>query len=165
MPKLDFDTVKDKFIERGYELLETDYKSAQQLLKYKCNNGHETTIRYKKFQKGQGCRYCCGYVPKTIDFIKEQFKLKGFVLLEDTYLNNRSRLKYLCSNNHNHYVSWANFQQEGYECPKCTRSLLDISIINNEFKQRGFKLIETSYKNNNTPLKYICQNNHEQTIS
>ena len=57
----------------------------------------------------------------SIDNIKLWLKLnnKPFILLSDTYINNSSKLKFMClDNNHIIYMSWADMSTSKV-CPKC----------------------------------------------
>jgi len=50
--------VKNKFIERNYKPLFTEYKNARQKLSFICPNGHIGSIKFNHFQNGVRCRKC-----------------------------------------------------------------------------------------------------------
>lgn len=50
--------IKGKFKERGCTLLEDRYIDAHTLMKYTCNCGKESKIRWNNFRDGQGCYLC-----------------------------------------------------------------------------------------------------------
>jgi hypothetical protein len=55
-----FSEIKKEFERIGYVLLteKKDYKNSKQKLKYICPEGHEGSIRWNGFQRGQGCKIC-----------------------------------------------------------------------------------------------------------
>ena len=59
MPKrLNYNFVKSKFEERGYELLSEEYARAKDKLEYKCPAGHNGYMRFSDFLQGYGCKQC-----------------------------------------------------------------------------------------------------------
>lgn len=65
------------------------------------------------------------------DNVKKSFEDEGYTLLSDEYINNRSKLKFICPNNHEHtirYRDWLN----GVRCGMCDQS--KISIQENDLK-------------------------------
>lgn len=62
--KLTLEIVRTKFLERGYELLESEYINANTKMKYQCpkHPGKETAITYGKLSQGRGCPYCAGKI-------------------------------------------------------------------------------------------------------
>lgn len=56
--RLDYTFVKNYFKERGCELLEPTYKNGSQKLRYVCECGRESVIRFNNFRKGAKCLDC-----------------------------------------------------------------------------------------------------------
>lgn len=54
------ENVRERFRERGYELLESEYKGADEKLRYRCPRHPDKvqSIRYFAFKQGTGCYYC-----------------------------------------------------------------------------------------------------------
>jgi hypothetical protein len=110
-----------------------------------------------------------------IDEVRQKFKERNFELLEDTYVNNRMRMRYLCNTcNIVDTTSYHNFNQLS-GCKNCKKLILELEkrnkilntprkirrtitfdIVKQEFEDNGCKLISTEYKNNSTKLDYIC---------
>ena len=116
--KLTIEYVRDYFKERGCELISTKYINNSSKLKYICKNGHETEIRFSDFQTGYRCRKCSGSEKHTIEYVRDYFKERGCELLSTTYVNAKSKLKYICKNNHETEIVFSSFQQ-GQGCRYC----------------------------------------------
>lgn len=144
--RLTVETVRERFSERGYELLEDHYKNNSQLLRFKCSTHpeEETRISLNRLTAGQGCRFC-GYEKMgsnrslTDAFVRETFTSKGYELL-DRYSNSSTRLRYICSKHPDseRLITYSDLQQ-GYGCALCGRErvALAISGSNSHFWKGG----------------------------
>ena len=47
-----------------------------------------------------------GKIKLTLDYVNNAFKDVGYVLLSTEYINNHTKLKYICSNGHINYMSY-----------------------------------------------------------
>lgn len=58
--RLSFEEVQAKFKERGYRLLETEYKNNQTKMRYICSKhpNDPQAIRFKSLKRGSGCLLC-----------------------------------------------------------------------------------------------------------
>lgn len=58
--RLSFEEVQAKFKERGYALLETEYKNAATKMRYICpkHPNNPQAIRFKSLKRGSGCLLC-----------------------------------------------------------------------------------------------------------
>lgn len=100
----------------------------------------------------------------TYDSIKKSFEDEGYILLSTTYINTRTKLQYQCPKGHihsNRFDTWSS----GHRCPVCSGSKLHISIITEAFEKEGYTIIDTEYKNNATPINYVCPNGHTHKVS
>ena len=101
----------------------------------------------------------------TIEFIKGEFEKEGCILLSTKYINNKQRLKYICSNKHNSTVRWGDWQQ-GKRCRECSGyKKLTIEFVRQEFKKEGYTLLSKKYINCGQKLNYICSKGHRGSIS
>lgn len=101
----------------------------------------------------------------TIEFIRSEFEKENYILLTTEYRNNEQKLKYRCSNNHRHSVSWGNWIQ-GKRCPYCAnRPPIDIAFIRSELAKDGYQLLSKKYINNRQKLHYICSEGHKHSIT
>ena len=88
----------------------------------------------------------------------------GYNLLTTDYSYNK-KLKYICPNGHVGEITFNKFQQ-GRRCIECSaHKKYKINEVNQIFKSRGYTLIDFDYKNNHTPLYFICDKEHISQIS
>jgi hypothetical protein len=158
-------SINKSFKRCGYKLLTKKYINARQKLDYICPKYHKYNITWNDWRSGSRCPYCSGKIKKTIEFIKYEFAKENYVLLSDKYINNRSKLEYICPNEHKHSISWNNWCK-GYRCPYCVGlGKPSIEFIKSEFAKEDYKLLTTKYKNAYQKLEYICKNGHKYSIT
>ena len=58
MRRLTLGHVRERFNERGYELLSDSYLNAHQKLDFRCDRGHERAMTYASLKSGSGCKLC-----------------------------------------------------------------------------------------------------------
>ena len=63
-----------------------------------------------------------GKKKKTLDEIKQVFEKEGYALLSTEYINNKTKLDYICPKGHKHSMSWDNFNR-GKRCPECAMEI------------------------------------------
>ncbi len=94
-------------------------------------------------------------------YVKNYFKSQGCKLLEDVYINSRTKMRYKCSCGNKSHITFGNFQK-GHRCKKCgeirkaDNKRLSYKYVEEYFKNQGCKLISKTYKNNSEKLKFIC---------
>ena len=111
---------------------------------------------------------------KKFRTIQEEFEKYRYVLLtkKEEYKNARTRLNYICPNNHLFHTTWYSFYQ-GNRCRICgyniTSKILrkDFDDIQKVFKKERYILLtkEEEYNNAQSKLKYICQFGHKHSIT
>ena len=116
--KHEYKYIKDNFEKEGYILLSKIYQNNKHKLKYICPNDHQHYITYNDWTSGYRCPYCAGLGKPTIGFIKKQFKKENYTLLTKEYINNYTKLEYICPKGHKRSMSWNQWQQ-GQRCLKC----------------------------------------------
>ena len=131
-----------------------------------CPAGHDTTISWNNFQKGQGCKYCACNVNFTYDEVKQYFLDQGCELLDPQYDNNGVLLNYKCSCGESSKIRFRDFKN-GRRCLKCkngkiSQSLaLDESEIKSKVESYGIQYVksclEWSNDRNRTRITYICK--------
>ena len=129
--RLKFEDVKQAFDERGYELLSTEYITAQEKLLYRCPNHpeHIQEITWNNFSKGEGCAYCANEKRgekrrHPLSLLKEEFKQRGLILVTTERNHYYENLQYMCSKHMDAGVmeiSLGNFHH-GKGCPICNTS-------------------------------------------
>jgi hypothetical protein len=162
--------IKSRFEKEGYELLSREYVNSKTKLKYRCSEGHEHSIRWDSWQQGQRCFLCSKRRASAkkrvpLKFIKSEFAKKGYKLLTTGYKNAHQKLKYICSKNHEHSVTWNDWQQ-GIRCPYCAgNGKPAVEFIRSEFENEGYELLSERYVNAHQKLDYICPKGHRHSIS
>jgi len=163
--KFTLEYVEQCFLERGCELLEKEYKNSATKLRYKCECGEKSKIRFNDFQQGQRCMHCSGNKKHTYKEVYNYFKKQKCELLETEYKNNIIPMKYRCSCGNISKIIFKNFKK-GQRCRKCSGSEKHTyKYIYNYFKENGCILLEKEYKNAKILMTYVCSCKNISKIS
>lgn len=102
-------------------------------------------------------------VRNTLESVKEAFAKRGYILLDDKYINTKTPMKYRCPKHPDKelYMIYSNFMQ-GNKCPYCSKRKVDFEDIKKEFKDRGYELLTDHFINNRQKLKYRCLKHPEE---
>ena len=165
MPKkLTYEFVKKSFEKEGYTLLSKEYVSARMKLKYICPKGHISEIDWSNWNSGRRCNVCFGNNKPSYNFVKKSFEDDGYTLLSNEYINNYTKLNYICQNGHTHSITWAGWKR-GQRCPYCDgQTKPTIEFIKKSFESVGYTLLSKNYTNNRTKLKYKCPKGHYHSM-
>lgn len=160
--KKTYEEVKDLFESKGYILLDTEYIDAHTKLRYICKKHPDIiqSTRYNSLQQGKGCPYCVGKAKHTFEEVKNYFESCGYTLLEDTYINANTRMKYQCPHHPTKelYIRYSDLRH-GVRCPYCSKvGRKTYEDIKDEFEARGYILVSSKdeYVNTHSMLRYIC---------
>lgn len=98
--KLTYEDAVREFSDRGYKLLEKQYKNNKTKMKYECpkHPNKDMSITIKDLRNGHGCPYCAGLAPPTIEDVVGEFNKRGYELLEKDYINATTKMRYRCPN-------------------------------------------------------------------
>lgn len=110
---VDFEDVKNKFKEKDYTLLEEIYLSSDTRMEYICNK-HPDEIQYvtwDNLKQDRACRFCGREKTSnarrlSFEQVNKIFTDNAYILLEENYINNTTKMKYMCSK-HNQEVQEA----------------------------------------------------------
>ena len=166
-----YEEVKALFEARGYTLLTQPDKyerATDGKLDYICPQGHQHSITWGAFSMGQGCLYCSGRALNTIEYIREQFELKGYQLLTEYYENSYQKLEFICPDNHRWSMRWDHFQHRGVQCAVCAgNAKIDYQQVKDYIESSGYKLmtVESDYKNTVNKLTVLCPDGHTYKVS
>lgn len=169
MAKRNYEYVKEYFQENGCELLSKSYKGCNHSLLFIAQCGHEHTTTFRRFNVGKN-RYCPKCLPKykkypskpDYNYVKQFFEEQGCELMDESYINNSTKMAYKCVCGNTSSISFACFKR-GQRCQEC--KLTKISIKNRKyniedvkeiFSDRGMKLLENEYYNTKRKMRYIC---------
>lgn len=162
MRKLTIEEIKPKFKERGWKLLSTEYLGSQKQLSVICPEGHETTITWNNFQRGQGCKQCAGNEKFTLKQVEQMFLDSGCELLTKHYKNNSQKLHYKCSCGKESFIKLSDFRR-GSRCQNCKSETLSKLYktpereIQKLCEQHGCVLVRVFKQKGKTRFEYICK--------
>jgi len=101
---------------------------------------------------------------------KKLFADNNCKLLEEVYINNRTKMRYECSCRRESKITLHHFM-EGKRCRGCMGEKLAENFkfsykeVKKIFKDAGCKLISKEYKNNREKLEYLCDCGREAEIT
>jgi len=168
-----YDIVLKAFEEKDCVLLTTEkeYKNLKTTLFFDCKCGRKNCkTTYENFRKPETlCRSCGakrGRNSESYEQVQAYYKEKNCTLLEDHYINAKTKMKFTCSCPEKRVgnQSFQNFKH-GFRCSHCTgrattpqcqkKSWDEIEKI---FENKGAKLLSTEeeYQNKSTKLWYMC---------
>jgi hypothetical protein len=162
MKKLTIDEIRIAFTQKNWTLKSEKYISSGKILEVICPKGHETTISWNNFQRGQGCKFCAGNIKYDFEYVKKTFQEASCELLEIIYINNMTPMKYRCACGTLSTIRFVDFSA-GVRCQTCkghfnsenfrTKSK-DMEIF---CEQHGCKFIKSWIQNKRTRIEYICK--------
>lgn len=154
--RLTYKYVRDYFKEHNCELLEKEYKNNSTKMEYRCECKNVSRITFHSFQRGRRCSKCGNNEKLTFEYVYNYFKNQGCELLDEKYVNNRTKMKYECNCGNISDICFNNFKQ-GNRCKKCSGlEKLTYRYVKRYFEERGCKLLEENYINNRTKMRYRC---------
>jgi hypothetical protein len=163
-----YEFVKNEIENIGYTLLSTSYIGTNSKLIIKCDRGHTFLMNWTCFHnKKHRCLKCHLESKKlTIEHIKQKIEILdiGYNCTSNIYINNLEKLSFICNNNHEFKMSWANFNN-GSRCPMCSKYCNNptIEIIKQYVIELniGYFCISDKYINAKSKLLFKCNKNHE----
>lgn len=157
--------VKQAFNDRGYQLLETEYKNNRTLMQYRCpiHPEKENKINYSNLSLGKGCPYCgtesaASKIRTPFARVKVSFINRGYELLETKYKDRKTPMKYKCPVHPDKdlIISYDGLLK-GDGCAHCAgMAKYTHEEVVGIFNLRGYELLEKEYRNGKTPMKYRC---------
>lgn len=122
--KLTYKYVKEYIENRDYILDQNFYVNNWNKLKLICPNGHKFKTIFNSFQQNLRCPICrldnlSKKFRHSLEYVKNYIENKNYKLNQDFYINNRTKLKLICPENHNFNMAFSNFQQN-QRCPICS---------------------------------------------
>lgn len=164
LKRITYEFIKLEFGSEGYVYIDEAYRNSKSKLNCVCPKGHKHSTRWDSWKQGVRCPYCYGNNKPSLEQVKKSFEKEGYILLSEVYVNNNTKLNYICSNNHTHNIAWNNWQR-GQRCPYCTgRARLTVEQIRNAFEKENYVLLSKEYNNAFTMLNYKCSVGHVHSI-
>ncbi|MCM3110046.1 homing endonuclease associated repeat-containing protein [Lederbergia lenta] len=159
--------VSDFLNNLGCKLV-SPYKNVKNKIKFVCHCGEVSEATFDSFKHGglKGCKSCGAKRANngtrlSYDYVKEYFDANGCVLLEDSYVNSKTKMRYICVCKRESLIDWNKFKS-GRRCKKCAiektaeGQKLKYADVKNFFDKNNCKLLDTDYVDIHSPLKHIC---------
>jgi hypothetical protein len=159
--KLNDRYVRKEFQNKGWRLMSL-YETSAKPMSVICPSGHETTISWNNFQRGQGCKFCAQNVHFTYDFVRNYFSEHGCELLDKNYVNSVTPLNYRCLCGTISKIDFGNFRK-GRRCQTCKskkssqENRTKHDDIETLCKQHDCQLVRSWITNRKTRIEYICK--------
>jgi hypothetical protein len=120
--RLDPEYIK-RFFQNHKCILLDEYVNSATPMRYICECGNESKIRFDDFKLGKRCRKCMGVRARektalSYEYVSSYFKQHGCELLAGSYINWKTKMKYKCSCGNISYITWTNFKN-GNRCKAC----------------------------------------------
>lgn len=119
-PKLEW--AKQRFADIGVVLLADEYVNNSELMPYqcdKCSDVHYDNLANFTKRKTRGCEK---RETLTFEKVKAYFEEKGCELLEGSYTNANTTMRFICSCGNKSCTTFANFKHHNVRCFECGKS-------------------------------------------
>lgn len=165
---------RELFASRGCTLLENEYVNDSTKMRYIATCGHEHEISLNNFSCGKGdlCRECrlkSNAKKESLpdEVMRVAFENAGCSVLTPHIKNTKQAVEYIAQCGHINRIDYAHFRQGGGRlCGKCSRSIrYEYDYVRECFEETGCELLEKSYVNCKTPMRYIALCGHESEIT
>jgi hypothetical protein len=160
--KYDLKYFKNLAIKRGGECLSTEYVSCDIKIKFKCDRGHIwETKPYYLVHNSAWCPHCNKSAKDNIKTFQNIAKQHNGKCLSLNYINNRTKLKFMCEKGHIWNAKPSDVKNKKSWCPICSNSIkLDINKMQEIAKQRNGKCLSVEYVDSFTKLLWECEMGH-----
>lgn len=164
--KWNIENVKSYFEEKGCTLLETVYVNNKVPMRYICECKEESDIAFAEFLVEKRC-WECGVKKRadknrhSFEFVKKFFEDQGCVLLEENYIDNKTKMRYICAKGHHRETRFDKFYS-GEGCKICGHERTGLSHklsceeVKKTFEKNGCVLLEEKYEGSMIPMVCEC---------
>ncbi len=99
----------------------------------------------------------------TYKYVKRQFELSNWHLIEDTYINSKTPMKCICPNGHLTSKKYNDLQQNKGCASCCNRERITLYKVNRAFEKEGYTAHIDTYINSSTRFECTCDKGHIYT--
>jgi hypothetical protein len=165
--------------ERGGDCLSSSYGGGMTNVRWRCAEGHDWEATPANVQRGSWCPYCQGFKVWSPGQTEAQARLtecqtiakeRGGLCLSETYIEQRGKLRWQCSEGHNWDAKTVEIKK-GSWCPFCvgkkvwspgqTESDARLEECRSIAKTQGGDCLSSEYVNRTLNLQWRCSNGHE----
>ena len=126
-----FEDVNKYFTEHGCQLLTREFINMTQDLEYICACGTRNIKTFTQFRICHTCNECGNEKTRhNIKDVKTLFEENGCTLLETRYVNNNTKMKYICACGKESEIVYTNFRR-GQRCSDCGKKKKEKTWQNN----------------------------------
>ncbi len=162
--KIDYDEARKLYASHGCELIETQYVNSVTPMEFRCKCGTTHKKAYSAFARHPFCDRCGKTCKLGQDDVAAFFAKHGCRLL-DQYTKNNIPLNFECKCGKVSSKAFCNFKRYP-QCKDCSGkhsySIEEVRLI---FAKSGCELLDTTYKNGRSKLKYVCNCGNHSSIS
>lgn len=104
---------------------------------------------------------------KTYEEVKQAFENRGYILLENNYIDAHTKMRYICKK-HPNIIQEIRYNgiQQGKGCSYCAGCAKHtFEEVKNYFELCGYVLLENNYINANTKMRYRCLSHPDKNLS
>ena len=158
--------IRDAALAKGGKCLSPRYLGTRAHYRFRCAEGHEWESWPQVILNGHWCPQCAsrdrGLARRmTIETMQEIASSRGGKCLSKTYRNANSPLLWECAKGHQ-WMAIPNSVKRGSWCLQCSgRARLTIEEMRNIAATRGGKCLSKRYVNNQTALRWRCEQGHD----
>lgn len=121
--KLNITDLKSICVKNDCALLDTVYVNARTPMRFVCKCGNISVVCWDSFRKNMRCRPCgtiSGHNKQkhNYEYVKKLFESNGCKLLESTYDNAKTLMKYMCACGNESQIRFSDFNR-GMRCRTC----------------------------------------------
>jgi uncharacterized protein with PIN domain len=121
LAKLSYEEVKAYVEADGTKLLSLEYISSKTPLDFMCPKDHTYSNNFSHFKnRGQRCPICAGVAKYTFEEVKEFVEADGTTLCSTEYVNNCTKMNFLCPKGHKYSMIFSDFKNGGSRCRICS---------------------------------------------
>ncbi|MGF9893297.1 HNH endonuclease [Priestia megaterium] len=175
--KYTLEEVREEFNKYGCILLSKEYKNNVTPLEFLCSCGQQGKKSLNAFKSwgNKGCAKCgrkkqAEKLKLSYEEVKKVFEDANCVLLEDKYINNQTKMKYICNCGKESAIKFSSFK-DGGRCKECgiekvaaSSRKYTIETVRIELEKFGYKFVDKKYKNTNTRFLCECPKGHRYRI-
>ena len=155
---------------RGGRCLSPRYIHKETKMQWECGKGHTWWARAGGVKMGQWCPKCGSKKSadtrrSNIEEMQKVAEARGGKCLSSVYVNNLTKLEWICSKGHRWFATPINVKNSHHWCPYCSnrspyRIRLTLVDMQKTAEERGGRCLSTKYVNNRIKLRWQCDKGH-----
>jgi len=169
--KKTYQEVKEIVLNKGFELLSTEYINSTTPLTIKCEHHGIIAVTLKWLQKGNGCKKC-GLKERddkrrlNSSVLNEKIRELGYSVVKMDYQNENSKLVLKCTIHGEFTIDWASLKGN-HGCSKCgyirvgEKTRTPLEEIKQKVQSLGYELLSKSYDSWDQKLILNCNKHGE----